>query len=77
MHCYEHWSRGRSIGGSRFRPRGTLGDSEPLATALKEMMDDPEKAKSYGVAARNRMKEFSRQREYQAWKQVYHELIEF
>jgi glycosyltransferase involved in cell wall biosynthesis len=53
------------------------GDSESLAVALKEMVDDPEQAKSYGIAARKRMKEFSRQREYKAWKQVYRELIEF
>jgi L-malate glycosyltransferase len=53
------------------------GDSQALTEALKELMDNSETAKAYGEAARKRMREFSRQREYKAWEQVYRDLIEF
>jgi glycosyltransferase involved in cell wall biosynthesis len=53
------------------------GDSRSLADALKELMDHPERARSFGRAARKRMEGFSRGREFLAWKDIYRGLIEF
>ncbi|MBI5252089.1 MAG: glycosyltransferase [Desulfomonile tiedjei] len=53
------------------------GDSASLATAISEMMDNPDKAWQMGSAARIRMQAFSADREFVAWKDLYKELIEF
>ena len=52
-------------------------DSKALASALAEIIETPELAKSLGVAARHKMKQFSSAREREAWESLYRELIEF
>lgn len=53
------------------------GDSEALAGALAEIIDNPGLAKSLGAAGRDKMKEFSSTRERDSWESLYRELIEF
>jgi glycosyltransferase involved in cell wall biosynthesis len=53
------------------------GDSEALASALAEIMDNPGFAESLGAAGRHQMKQFSATREREAWESLYRELIEF
>jgi glycosyltransferase involved in cell wall biosynthesis len=53
------------------------GDSEALADALVEIIDNPRLAKSLGTAGREKMKEFSFLRERDGWESLYRELIEF
>jgi L-malate glycosyltransferase len=53
------------------------GDSASLASAIIQMMNNPDKASKMGSAARDRMLEFSLEREFLAWKALYKELIEF
>ncbi len=53
------------------------GDSASLAAAIFEMMDNPDRARDMGVAARKKMLRFSVDREFRAWRDLYKELIEF
>lgn len=53
------------------------GDSASLAAAISEMMDNPDKARDMGLAARVKMRDFSKEREFLAWRDLYRELIEF
>ncbi|MBI4965924.1 MAG: glycosyltransferase [Desulfomonile tiedjei] len=53
------------------------GDSQALAAALREIMDNPRLAQELGSAGRTRMKEFSPSREREAWEKVYRELLSF
>lgn len=52
------------------------GDSASLAAAISEMMDNPDRAREMGVAAREKMLKFSEDREFRAWQDLYKELIE-
>jgi glycosyltransferase involved in cell wall biosynthesis len=52
------------------------GDSGALSEAVREIMENPEKALSMGRAARSRMELFSAQRERDAWKDLYTGLLE-
>lgn len=51
------------------------GDSRSLAEALRELLEDPDRARSLGRAARMRMQRFSRKREFLAWQDVYRGMI--
>lgn len=53
------------------------GNSQALAAALREIMDNPGPAQELGNAARLRMKKFSPSREGDAWESVYRELLNF
>ena len=53
------------------------GNSGALATAVREIMNDPVLAQQLGAAARERMKLFSPARERGAWESVYKELMDF
>jgi glycosyltransferase involved in cell wall biosynthesis len=53
------------------------GNSQAIADALAEMLDDPRFAAGLGTTARERMKLFSAAREREEWERVYRELIEF
>jgi L-malate glycosyltransferase len=52
------------------------GDSSALACALTKIMENPDLAKTLGVAGRTRMQGFSVERERQAWESVFRELID-
>ncbi len=51
------------------------GDSKSLADALDYMLDNPDRAVTMGTNGRHRMERFSPQREFQAWKNIYSELM--
>jgi glycosyltransferase involved in cell wall biosynthesis len=53
------------------------GDSKALAEAMSRMMHNPERALSMGLAGRERMRKFSTDREFCAWRELYEELLEF
>jgi glycosyltransferase involved in cell wall biosynthesis len=53
------------------------GDSYALAEAIAEIMDNPGRAAGFGSAAREKMRQFSGQRERSAWEALYRELIDF
>jgi L-malate glycosyltransferase len=53
------------------------GNSEALAAALETVLAQPELASSMGQAARNRMENFSTNREREEWEQLYREVLEF
>lgn len=53
------------------------GNSQALAVALTEIMDNPGLAEQLGAGGRTRMQRFSVEREHQAWESVFRELIEF
>jgi len=53
------------------------GDSNALAEAISHVMENPKKASEMGSAARNRMLDFSAEREFTAWQTLYRELVEF
>lgn len=50
-------------------------DSLALAAALTSIMNDPRRAKEMGRAARQRMRDFSRAREFAQWQGIYMELL--
>jgi L-malate glycosyltransferase len=50
------------------------GDSAALADAMERMLISPQLAARFGAAGRERMKLFSPEREYNAWKEVYADL---
>jgi len=52
------------------------GDSRSLASAMSSVIDDLELARMLGAAARLKMKEFSWEREREAWAGVYRKLRE-
>jgi len=52
------------------------GDSAALAAALETIIDHPDRAEAMGAAARRSMEDFSPERELDAWKEVYGELID-
>ncbi|MFZ5868812.1 MAG: glycosyltransferase [Thermodesulfobacteriota bacterium] len=54
-----------------------LGNSEALAEALDEIVDDENFARNLGKNARLRMSQFDSARERRDWEAVYRELIEF
>jgi glycosyltransferase involved in cell wall biosynthesis len=53
------------------------GDSEALADALAEIINNAGLAESLGAAGRQKMKQFSSATERKAWESLYRELIEF
>ncbi len=53
------------------------GDSEALAAAFTEIIENPQAAATMGNRARAHMAEFSSEREFQAWNQLYAELLGF
>ncbi|AFM27344.1 glycosyltransferase [Desulfomonile tiedjei] len=53
------------------------GDSKALAGAMSHMMQNPELARNMGLAGRERMRKFSSDREFYAWRELYRELLEF
>ncbi len=53
------------------------GDSRALSEALAEILDDRALAESLGAAARKKMRDFSSERERQAWESVYRQLLQF
>lgn len=53
------------------------GDSDALVAALEEMILDRELRIRTGVAGRKKMRDFSLEKEYYEWTQIYKELIQF
>ena len=53
------------------------GESKALAEAMSRMMHNPERALNMGLAGRERMRKFSTDREFRAWREFYQELLEF
>ncbi len=53
------------------------GDSGSLASALEEIMAEPEFAATLGRAARKRMEFFSARRERDEWESIYREMLDF
>lgn len=53
-----------------------IGDSEALAEAIRELLDNAEQAQNFGAKARESMKNFSSERERAAWQKLYLELLE-
>jgi len=51
------------------------GNSRAIADALKRIINMPDRGLSLGVAARERMRLFSGERERKAWGQLYSELL--
>jgi glycosyltransferase involved in cell wall biosynthesis len=53
------------------------GNSDALAAALREIMENPGLANELGAAGREKMKQFSPVRERAAWESVYKQLLKF
>ncbi|MFH1136213.1 MAG: glycosyltransferase [Pseudomonadota bacterium] len=53
------------------------GRAQAIADAVLDILTRPDRGASLGRSARERMKEFSPQREWAAWDALYHEMLDF
>jgi glycosyltransferase involved in cell wall biosynthesis len=52
------------------------GNSAAIADALERIIQSPDQGLSLGMAGRNRMKQFSPEREQQTWGSLYMDILQ-